>query len=281
MKQLDIEQNTPEWMEARAKYRTASEAAIVMGISPFQTPEQFKLIKAGLKRQHYSAAMKRGHDLEDQVRDWVSKLLGMNFVPECWVNGDYMASLDGIDGNVLVEIKVSDHSYKQVSDGLIPEHYWVQMQQQMYCSPATVGYLVVYSPKADDYAISAPVEEDPTAMIRVKDAWYAFDELPVPDKIDYSDDGEIVELFNEYEYLTTQLDAIKSDMDSIKQRLIDLSNDHPIEARGFKLTKSKPRVSYDYKKAAADAQLDLEPYKKQGEPSWSIRVPKGPFTPEE
>ena len=35
MQKLDLAPNTPEWLEARKKYRTASEAPIVCGISPF------------------------------------------------------------------------------------------------------------------------------------------------------------------------------------------------------------------------------------------------------
>ena len=61
MEQLHLEQNSQEWLDARKKYRTASEAAIVLGISPFTSVDDFKLIKAGVKQQYYSAAMKQGH----------------------------------------------------------------------------------------------------------------------------------------------------------------------------------------------------------------------------
>ena len=72
MKQLKLMQNTPEWLEARKKYRTASEAAIVLGISPFTTVEKFKSIKAGLVKQYYSKAMEQGHIQEDQIRQAAS-----------------------------------------------------------------------------------------------------------------------------------------------------------------------------------------------------------------
>ena len=41
----DVQPNTEEWLALRKQYRTASEAAIVMGISPWTTREDFKLIK--------------------------------------------------------------------------------------------------------------------------------------------------------------------------------------------------------------------------------------------
>ena len=65
----DVKPNTPEWLELRTQYRTASEAAIVMGISPFTTPLKFKMIKEGLAKQYYSKAMQDGHRLEDQVQE--------------------------------------------------------------------------------------------------------------------------------------------------------------------------------------------------------------------
>ena len=46
----DIEQGSDEWLELRKDYRTASEASAVMGLSPFQKPEDMKLVKAMHKR---------------------------------------------------------------------------------------------------------------------------------------------------------------------------------------------------------------------------------------
>jgi len=43
----------------------------------------------------------------------------------------------------------------------------------------------------------------------------------------------------------------------------------------------KGSVTYDYKKAAADAEIDLEAYRKEGKPSWTLSVPKSPFEPME
>ncbi len=106
MEQLHLEQNSQEWLDARKQYRTASEAAIVLGISPFTSVADFKLIKAGVKQQYYSAAMQQGHDLEDRVRQLSNRHFGLDFKDECWVNGRYMASLDGIDGDTLGELKV-------------------------------------------------------------------------------------------------------------------------------------------------------------------------------
>lgn len=278
MQQLDLLPNTDAWLEARKNYRTASEAAIVMGISPWTSINDFLLIRAGKKKQYYSKAMKRGHDTEEQIRQWANKLLGLELREEIWTNGKYLASLDGIDDNTIVEIKTSDYTYEDLQDGIIPEYYMCQIQQQLYCSGADVAYLAAYSPTKDAYAISDPIEFDKEIMFKIEDAWIEFDKLPTPEGPTIADgDGEIVDLFLDYEGLKYQAEEIKAKMDAVKNKLIKRANDNNLVANGYKLTKSKPRMTIDYKKAAMDAKLELETYTKAGASSWSISIPKNPF----
>lgn len=282
MKQLHLEQNTPEWLEARKQYRTASEAAIVLGISPFKKPLAFKMERAGLKKSYYSAAMRRGHELEDKVRNHAEGFFGRAFNPECWVNGQYMASLDGIDEtrDTVLEIKVSDRTFKDLADGNIPEYYYAQIQQQLYCSPATVGYLYVYSPERDEYICSAPIEQLPMYMDSVEEAWSKFDQIELDEHtpVDRSDDGRIINLFGEYAGLKRKAEQIEARMKQIKELLEAEAGERSLVASGFELKRTAPAARYDYKQAATDAGVDLEAYKKPaGKPSYSIKIPKNPF----
>ena len=277
MEQLHLEQNSQEWLDARKQYRTASEAAIVLGISPFTSVADFKLIKAGVKQQYYSAAMQQGHDLEDRVRQLSNRHFGLDFKDECWVNGRYMASLDGIDGDTLVELKVSDRTYRDLKDGIMPAYYHAQVQQQLYCSPAEIGYIVAYSPEADEIAISDRIELDYAVIDKIEAAWEAFDEMEVPEVADMSNNGAVMELFQRYAKIKAETERAKDEMDEIKKGLIEHSSDKSLTAGDFKLTKGKPRVTYDYKKAATKAGVDLEQYRKDSEGTWTISVPKNPF----
>ena len=277
MKQLNLIQNTPEWLAARENYKTASEAAIVLGISPFQTVENFKAIKLGLKQQYYSAAMRQGHDLEDTVRHIANEHFGKTFAEECWVEGEYMASLDGRDGDVLVELKVSPRTYDDLKAGVTPAYYECQVQQQLYCSPAKVGYLLAYNPKNQDYAVSNPIEPDPGFIDRITTAWEAFELVQPPEVIDRGQEGSVIELFDRYEICKQTADDLKQEMQDIKAELIELANDVSIQANGYKLTKGKPRVSYDYRQACQVMGIDLEPFQKESDPSWTITIPKSPF----
>ena len=279
MKKLYLKPNTPEWLEARKAYRTASEAPIVCGISPFQTPEKFKMIKLGLAKQYYSKAMADGHKYEDQVRQWANKELGYNFKEEIWVNGDYLASLDGIDGETLIEIKVSERTFDDIKAGRLPEYYLTQMQQQMYCSPATRGFLVAYSKKRDDYVASTLILEDPRYMKHIEDSWGLFDLIEIDEHtpLDRSEDRRIVELFNRYDRLKAELDTVKMAMELTKEELIKEAGDRSLVAGDFKLVRSKPTTRYDYKKAATDAKVDLDKYKSEGKPTFSVKLPPNPF----
>ena len=276
MQQHNVEPNTPEWMDLRAKHRTASEASIVCGVSPFTTPENFKLIKAGLKKQFYSKKMQLGHKLEDQVRQWANKHLNLDLKEQVWSEGQYLASLDGIDGTTNVEIKVSDITYCELKEGIVAEYYNLQMQQQMYCSPATHSYLVAYSPKKDAYAISHRITEDYLAMEQIENGWTVFDNMAIPDTpIDMTDDGKVHNLFKLYHDFKRNQDNIKKEMDEIKKQLITLAHEKSIFSGDYKLTKKKGSTRTDYK--AATKGMDLHEFQTTGEPTFSITVPKSPF----
>lgn len=279
MKKLDLQPNTPEWLEARKQYRTASEAPIVLGISPFTSIKDFKLIKAGLKKQYYSKAMQRGHEMEAQIRDFANQLLGRTFREEIWVKDNYLASLDGIDGDTLIEIKCSDYTYNEVIRGEIPDNYHAQIQQQLYCSPAEFGYLVAYSPTHGEYAVSDEILPDPIFMRTVEDAWEKFDAMPIPEDAprDFSGDGEVVELFREYDALKRTADTAKARMDEIRSLLIEKADDRSLIADDYTLERRNAANRYDYKKAATDAKLDLSPYKMETAPTFAMKLPKNPF----
>ena len=281
-----VEQNSPEWMKLRNQYRTASEAAIVLGISPFKTPEKFKKEKAGLAKAYYSKAMRLGHELEDQVREHANRVMSRNFQPEVWSNGDYLGSLDGRDDDLVLEVKVSHKTYSDLKAGKIPEYYRAQVVQQIYCSPATAGYIVAYSPDKCDYAFSELITFDADLMDRIKESWEVFDAMPLPDDtpVDRDQDGTIIELFSEYAELDRQVKQMQARMSDIKDRLISETGDQKrgLVAAGYELRYQKPRTTINYKKAAEDAGVDLSKYEKTApNPTFQIKAPANPFEVEE
>ena len=278
MNKLDLTQGSQEWLEARKKYRSASEAAVVLGISPFQTPENLKLIQEGLATQYVSPAMRRGHELEDLARGLCNERFQLTFEPECWAKDGYLASLDGRDGEVLVEIKASAHTYRDLAAGVIPSYYLAQIQVQLHCSPASIGYLVAIHPLDKTILISEPITYDALFMEDIGRAFERFEAMPIPEvPFDASQDNEIVHLFEELRAIRDKITALKAQEEALKANLIGKSGPHGLKCRGHKLTPKAGPKRVDYKRLVADHDLDLGDYTKQGEPTWQITLAKGPF----
>lgn len=283
MRHTDIEPNTPEWLELRKNYRTASEAAIVCGISPFTKPEKFKLIKAGLAKQFYNKAMQLGHESEEATRKWASERLGVELEEAIFTRDGYLASLDGYspaDGGTVVEIKASSHTYNNLMDGIVPEYYWLQIQQQLFCSESKWAYLVAWCPKTDKYKISKVIEFDPAAMERIEAGWKDFDAMLLPEgDIDASDNQTLLRLFEKYAQLKARSEMLAEEMDDIKAQILDqASTDRTTLCQGYKVEYRKPAKKVDYRKAATVAKLDLEPYTTVAEAgSYVLKMAPSPF----
>ena len=66
---IALEQNTEEGFEFRKTKIGSSDAPIIMGESPWKTPQQLWEEKMGLKESSYeNAAIQRGKQLEAQAR---------------------------------------------------------------------------------------------------------------------------------------------------------------------------------------------------------------------
>jgi putative phage-type endonuclease len=271
-----IEPNTPEWLKLRESFRTASEAAIVLGISPFTSIKDFKLIKAGLKKQYYSAAMRRGHELEDSVRQRVEAMFNCTFGEAIYTRGPYLASLDGYDpiAGCVLEIKVSKRTYTDIKDGHVPPYYAAQIQQQMYCSGAQVAYLAALNPDNDEIALSDPIAPDRQAMRKIEQAWEAFDAMPLPDGPVQADENiDLLRTLEEYATLKRRIEAMEEDLEAIKARVLAFkAADRSVTCRGYTLEYRAPAAKTDYRKACRDNGIDLSKYQSKGEPVWAIKL---------
>jgi putative phage-type endonuclease len=148
---VKLVQGSPAWHEHRAKYRNASETAIVMGESPWQTPYQLWELRTGRRQQVVNAAMARGTALEPLALVTYEAMSGNVMQPLVLIDGEYSASLDGLtfEGDLLVEIKCpykgqGSSLWQQVAAGEIPAHYRWQLEHQFMVSKAAKGHLYVF-----------------------------------------------------------------------------------------------------------------------------------------
>lgn len=133
-----MQQGSLEWLQWRKDKLGASDAAIILGKSPWMTPGQLWEEKLGFREpQRMNPSMKRGHDLEEQARRLYERMVNVLVFPKVIVHPEYdyiIASLDGItlDDTRMVEIKCPGKAiYEMAKQGDIPEYYEIQMQHQM------------------------------------------------------------------------------------------------------------------------------------------------------
>lgn len=140
----EIIQGSDQWLELRRTKITASDAAVIMGLSPWKNKIQLYYDKKNKIESNKTSAMQRGIDLEPIARDLYEIKTGIEVIPKVILKDWAMASLDGMSvcGNHIVEIKCpgkKDHDL--ALQGKIPEYYYPQLQHQMYvCNLSTVDY---------------------------------------------------------------------------------------------------------------------------------------------
>ena len=151
MKIIDLEQGSQDWIDWRKKKVTASEIPIIIGKSKWCTPLQLWKRKLGFAEgQIDNFAMQRGRELEPIIREMVNMQLCSNYRPAV-VQSDSLdwaiASLDGIDfdKNSILEIKTASlQDQKTAEQGKVPDHYWAQVQWQLFCSELETGHYASY-----------------------------------------------------------------------------------------------------------------------------------------
>lgn len=158
MVKVELEQGSDDWLNWRTSGLGASDAAAVLGLSPWTTPLQlWKQKRAALAgrgtpgEKRYSSAMARGHLLEPDARQLVEELLGVRADPVCCVHPSYdylKASLDGlIDDRTIVEIKCpNSEAHAKALAGTVPDYYYPQLVHQSLVTGLADCWYVSYSP---------------------------------------------------------------------------------------------------------------------------------------
>jgi len=122
------------WPEWRNQGIGSSDAAVVMGCSPYMTSEQLLADKAGVSlKRPITSIMGRGVAFERVARTKYEKATGRKYSPCCYVHSDYQqirATVDGAtdDDRHVIEIKCPTKKMVQsyVENG-IPSYYMMQL----------------------------------------------------------------------------------------------------------------------------------------------------------
>lgn len=153
MKIVNLIQGSPEWHAHRATHWNASEAPVMLGVSPHcARDEMLRAYATGIPTEiteFQERIFAAGHAFEALARPLAEKIIGEDLYPCVGVDGRYSASFDGL---TLLQDTAFEH--KSINDDLralllrieegeqitgadLREDYRVQMEQQCLVSGAT------------------------------------------------------------------------------------------------------------------------------------------------
>lgn len=183
MIELTVQQGSVEWMAARAKCFNASEAAAMMGVSPYLTRQELlRQKKTGIVPEVDSGTQRRfdaGHEAEAAARVIVEEIIGEELFPVVATDDDgrLLASSDGATMlyDIGFEAKLwNESTVAEVEAGNVPDHHKWQLDQQI----AIFGFekiIFVCSDGTRERFVSCEYRTTPERIARLKAGWDQFE----------------------------------------------------------------------------------------------------------
>lgn len=282
---IDLQIGSKEWLEFRRTKIMASDAPIIMGVSPWCSPRQLYFKKLNGTEQIVTPAMQRGIRLESEAREKFEEMTGHFVWPEIHQHPDYhfmAATFDGInDKGVLVEIKVPNRKdHEDALGGKVPEKYYPQVQHQMHVAGVFSMFYFSYSP---EHAF-------PCALVRVPiDEIYCYDLMQkereflmwLEDKIEPPEEKEIVRIedadFIEkeliYHGLMKTKHNVEMEIERLREELVLKADGRECRGNLLHFKPSMCKGSVDYKKICEEHRIyDVDKYRKPSFQKWTIRA---------
>lgn len=182
----DVQQGSPEWHALRAQHFCASEAAAMMGVSPYMTRSELLRQKAtGIIPEVDAATQRRfddGHATEAAFRPVVERIIGEDLYPVVGtleVEGlPLLASFDGLtmDWQTGYEHKRINNDLRALREAdapMVPDQYVWQLEQQMLVSGAR-GIWFCASDGTEDDSLTIYYESDPELRAQLIAGWKQF-----------------------------------------------------------------------------------------------------------
>lgn len=274
--------NTPEWETMRKDKIGASDAPIIMGISPYDTPYSLWQRKLDLLAPTpMTRPMERGHELEPLAREQTEQQLGLSLRPQVkfhetlpWM----MATLDGLseDEKTLVEIKCPGAVDHQTAlSGQIPDKYFPQLQHQLEVCQLEKGFYFSYDGKAGVMIEFYRDDKYIKKLITVEKEFYTcMQDLTPPELTDRDfvdmENPEWFILASKWKQINSQLSALENEEKQLRESLISLCGNQSSKGGGVKVTRFLRKGSVDYGKIPQLKGLDIERFRKKPIECWKI-----------
>ncbi len=195
MKIHELIQGSQEWLDYRKKHRNASDAAAMLGISPYKTRSQLlHEVWTGLQQDfteyQQTKIIDPGHAFEESARSIAESVMGEQLFPVVGSQdgSNLSASFDGLtftEGMHFEHKRLSavlrecmpDHGENE--NVALPRYHYVQVQQQFMCAEKSEACLFMASEwTADDELIDERhcwVYPDADEQAIIEAGWRQFD----------------------------------------------------------------------------------------------------------
>lgn len=279
-----MEQRSKEWHDLRSKRIGSSDAPVVLGVSPWNTPYGLWMQKMGLSESTKdNEAMSWGRETEPMALELFNQLNRRNMAPQVFDNSWQMASLDGYEPttNEFLEIKCpfrNESDHLKAKDGIIPEKYLPQIAHQFMLTKADRCYYFSFF-KGDHTTIELTRGSFSSIYVdKLMDAekrfWECMQEFTPPELSakDYETDIPLsaVQAIKDWK-LQKEIADYHSDLEKKYRELVlkECQNKNT-EAAGVKITKIIRRGAVDYALIPEIQDIDLEQYRKPPVESWRL-----------
>lgn len=276
-------QGSQKWHEMRRRGIGSSDAAVIMGVSPWKTPFQLWEEKLQINTECIdNEAMKHGRDNEENARkefERQNNLVVFQCVKHKRGQEFLFASLDGMDmtDTVSVELKCpfKPAAHNIVLEGRISDHYYPQLQHQMMVTEHSQMYFFSYYHGKGVTLICKRNDEYINKLLEAELEFYkCMINLNPPSltERDYSkrNDTEWNVLTNEWKMIHDEASRLDSREKDIRKRLIELADNKNTIGNGIKVSKLIRKGNVDYEKIIELHDIDVDKYRKPVLSTWRI-----------
>lgn len=279
-----MQQNTPEWLELRKSKIGASDAPIIMGVSPWTTPLQLFEQKLNITpARDISIEAKRRAAIEEEARQKFEEVTGLVMFPQVVFHPSInfmMASLDGItmEGDYSVEIKCPGRvDHECAMDGVVPDKYYPQLQHQMEVTGLDMIFYFTYNENSYKVLQVHRDNEYIQALLKEENCfWQCMQNLEYPRMTDKDYTFREDEVWNraasEWQAVSREIQSLESKEIALRKLLISMADKKSTVGSGIKLSRIMKKGAVDYKSIPELQVLDIEKYRKAPVETWRIGV---------
>jgi len=276
-----MEQGTAQWLELRRTKIGASDAPVIMGQSPWNTPYGLWMEKLGLKEKPKTQAMQFGLKNEENVRWILMERKGILVSPEVIISNKrpwMMASLDGIDETrrFIVEIKsanAEDHAIANA--GGVPEKYKHQLLHQLEVTELPMAWYCSWH-KGEVAIVEFLYEpEEAKRMVKEEEEFFrCMEEMEAPRLCDRDyverEDCEWIEKAKEWLSVHRRVRELSVLENVLRKDLIALAGSSNSKGAGIRLSKGYRQGAIDWKMAEKELEMSLQKFRKEGSETWRL-----------